>query len=127
MPRDHRLVMSKKYKLDETDRKILEILAANGKISNIELAKEVGISPSPCLRRVKLLESNQYINGYHAEVNFGALGYELVFFISVNIQVQQETEKKEFEQALVAVKEILEVYTLNSGTDYLLKMVVKNY
>lgn len=119
--------MAKTYKLDEIDRHILKILASRGNISNIELSKAVGISPSPCLRRVKILEEQKVITGYSAHLNFNALGYELLFFVSAGIDVSTPKEKTEFEKALGKIAEVVEIYLLNSGKDYLIKLRVQNF
>lgn len=119
--------MAKKYQLDDIDLHILEILSSQGNISNIDLSKKVGVSPSPCLRRVKILEQNKVITGYRATVNFKQLGYELLFFVSMGIDAEEPAQKKEFEQQLTKISEVVEVYLLNSERDYLVKIRVKNY
>lgn len=119
--------MSKKYKIDSVDIKILEILAKNGRISNIELSNAVGISPSPCLRRVNILIEKGIIKGFYADIDFNYLGYTLVVFASINIDIKDDSEKEEFEKQLLATEEVLEVHTLGSGKDYLVKVLVKDY
>ncbi|MGV3278597.1 Lrp/AsnC family transcriptional regulator [Rickettsiales bacterium LUAb2] len=119
--------MSKKYKIDDIDLKILSCLAENGKMSNIELSEAVGISPSPCLRRVNILQNLGIIKGYHAEIDFSYLSYNLIVFASINISVANDDERLQFEKSLSEIKEVLEVYVLSSGTDYLIKVVVKDY
>ena len=119
--------MTKKYKLDSIDIKILKVLNSNGKMSNIELSKKVGISPSPCLRRVKILEDNKIIKGYSVDIDFSFLEYNLVFFASISTNFSNNKEKELLEKELLSINEVLEVYILNSDKDYLVKIIVKNY
>ena len=84
-------------RLDEIDRKILAELQVDGRMTNVELAKRVGISAPPCLRRVRTLEDSGYIRGYHAEVNARELGFEVQVFAMVGLESQAETELSAFE------------------------------
>lgn len=119
--------MTKKHKLDNIDIKIIKILSDNAKISNVDLSKEVGISPSPCLRRVKILEEAKVIKSYGVEVDFGFLEYDLVFFASLSTNFTTQEEKASFQKELFSISEILEIYLLNNEKDYLVKFIVKNY
>lgn len=119
--------MTKKHKLDSIDIKILKVLSCNAKISNLDLSKEVGISPSPCLRRVKILEEAKVIKNYGIDVEFSFLKYNLVFFASINTNFTTQQEKDTFQKELFSISEVLEIYLLNNETDYLVKFIVKDY
>ena len=88
--------MSKKFKLDSVDKQILHDLQENGRMTNVELAQNVGISAPPCLRRVRALEDAQIIKGYHADVDPEALGYTVTIFAFVGLTSQAETDLQEF-------------------------------
>lgn len=118
--------MAKKYKLDEIDRKILNTLQSNGRISNIELSSIVGISPSPCLRRVKALEEEGFITGFYATLNYALFNYNLIVYASVVTKASNPKEFELFEQAITAIPNILEIYGLSNNTDYLIKIVAKD-
>jgi len=79
-------------RLDPIDRLILAELQADGRMTNVELAKRVGISAPPCLRRVRALEEQGFINGYHAQVDARALGFEVQVFAMVGLQSQAESD-----------------------------------
>ena len=83
-------------KLDPIDRMILAELQADGRMTNVELAKRVGISAPPCLRRVRTLEDAGYIKGYHAQVDARELGFEVQVFAMVGLQSQAENDLREF-------------------------------
>jgi DNA-binding Lrp family transcriptional regulator len=85
-------------RLDPIDRKILAELQADGRMTNVELAKRVGISAPPCLRRVRTLEEAGYIKGYHAEVDARELGFEVQVFAMVGLQSQAESDLSAFEE-----------------------------
>jgi DNA-binding Lrp family transcriptional regulator len=85
-------------KLDPIDRKILAELQADGRMTNVELAKRVGISAPPCLRRVRTLEEAGFIRGYHAQVNARDLGFEVQVFAMVGLNSQAEADLARFEQ-----------------------------
>ena len=85
-------------RLDPIDRKILAELQADGRMTNVELAKRVGISAPPCLRRVRTLEEQGFIRGYHADVDPRELGFEVQVFASVGLQSQAESDLRAFEE-----------------------------
>ncbi|MCB2140870.1 MAG: Lrp/AsnC family transcriptional regulator, partial [Rhodobacteraceae bacterium] len=85
------------HKLDEIDRKILSELQADGRMTNVELARRVGISAPPCLRRVRTLEESGYVRGYHADVNPRELGFEVQVFAMVGLHSQAESDLSAFE------------------------------
>ena len=86
----------RRVKLDQIDRRILRDLQADGRMTNVELARRAGISAPPCLRRVRALEETGFIHGYHADIDREALGYEVTFFALVGLDGQSETVLGEF-------------------------------
>ena len=84
--------------LDEVDRQILAELQSDGRMTNVELARRVGLSAPPCLRRVRRLEEERIIRGYHADLDPVALGYEITFFALVGLESQKEAMLSAFEQ-----------------------------
>ncbi|WP_170637470.1 Lrp/AsnC family transcriptional regulator [Ruegeria profundi] len=110
-------------RLDEIDRKILAELQADGRMTNVELAKRVGISAPPCLRRVRTLEESGYITGYHAEVNARELGFEVQVFAMVGLDSQAESELSAFEAQCGLWPLVRECHMLNGEVDFILKCV----
>ncbi len=110
-------------RLDEIDRKILAELQADGRMTNVELAKRVGISAPPCLRRVRTLEESGYIRGYHAEVNARELGFEVQVFAMVGLESQAEAELSAFEDRCREWPLVRECHMLNGEVDFILKCV----
>jgi DNA-binding Lrp family transcriptional regulator len=110
-------------KLDDIDRKILAELQADGRMTNVELAKRVGISAPPCLRRVRTLEESGYIKGYHAEVEARALGFEVQVFAMVGLQSQAEADLSAFEKRCHDWPLVRECHMLNGEVDFILKCV----
>lgn len=110
-------------RLDEIDRKILAELQADGRMTNVELAKRVGISAPPCLRRVRTLEDAGYIRGYHAEVNARELGFEVQVFAMVGLESQAESELRAFEGRCRDWPLVRECHMLNGEVDFILKCV----
>lgn len=110
-------------KLDAIDRTILAELQADGRMTNVELAKRVGISAPPCLRRVKALEENGYLQGYHADVNVKALGFEVQVFAMVGLQSQAEVDLAAFEKRCREWSQVRECHMLNGEVDFILKCV----
>lgn len=108
-------------KLDEIDRKILAELQADGRMTNVELAKRVGISAPPCLRRVRTLEESGYIRGYHADVNPRELGFEVQVFAMVRLHSQAESDLSAFEARCRAWPLVRECHMLNGEIDFVLK------
>ena len=110
-------------RLDPIDRKILSELQADGRMTNVELAKRVGISAPPCLRRVRTLEEAGYIRGYHAEVNARELGFEVQVFAMVGLESQAEVELSAFEEKCRSWPLVRECHMLNGEVDFVLKCV----
>lgn len=110
-------------KLDPIDRMILAELQADGRMTNVELAKRVGISAPPCLRRVRTLEESGYIKGYHADVDARALGFEVQVFAMVGLQSQAEVDLTAFETKCQGWPLVRECHMLNGEVDFVLKCV----
>ncbi|SLN28508.1 Leucine-responsive regulatory protein [Falsiruegeria litorea R37] len=110
-------------RLDPIDRKILSELQADGRMTNVELAKRVGISAPPCLRRVRTLEEAGFIRGYHADVNARELGFEVQVFAMVGLDSQAESELVAFEERCRQWPLVRECHMLNGEVDFILKCV----
>lgn len=110
------------HAIDETDRRILKALAANGRLSNTDLASEVGLSPSPCWQRVRRLEEAGIIKGYAAILDHKALGVGETVLVEVVLDHHDEQALEGFAKALTAIPEVLEVYLMAGEFDYLLKV-----
>ena len=117
----------KRIKLDKIDRKILNNLQGNGRITNVELAKVAGISAPPCLRRVRALEEAGYIEGYHARVNPQMLGFGVTVFANVKLISQAEADLNRFEELVKSWPRVREAYMIAGETDFLLKVVAKDW
>jgi DNA-binding Lrp family transcriptional regulator len=109
--------------LDDIDRKILKELQDNGRITNVELARRVGISPPPCLRRVRALEEAGYIRGYRALLDEKKLGYEVTIFALVHLSSQAEADLKAFEEFVRKEPLVRECWMLSGEIDFILKCV----
>lgn len=110
-------------RLDPIDRKILAELQADGRMTNVELAKRVGISAPPCLRRVRTLEEAGYIQGYHADVDARELGFEVQVFAMVGLVSQAEADLNAFEERCRNWPLVRECHMLNGEVDFILKCV----
>ncbi|MBY2910053.1 Lrp/AsnC family transcriptional regulator [Rhizobium leguminosarum] len=110
-------------KLDRTDIKILHVLQQNGRMTNVELAEVVNLSPSPCLMRVKKLQSEGYIEGYTAQINVAKLGQALLVFTEVTLKNHRQTDFARFLAAIEKIEQLIECHVISGGYDYLLKFV----
>jgi len=122
MPHSKKEGLKRHRNLDRTDRAILAALQDNGRISNVALAEKVHLSPSPCLERVKRLESAGYIEGYTARLSSEMLGYGKVAFIQVNLEKTTEELFLEFKQKIMSSPFVAECHMVAGGYDYLLKV-----
>jgi DNA-binding Lrp family transcriptional regulator len=113
--------------LDRIDRRILRDLQEDGRITNVELARRAGISPPPCLRRVRALEEAGYIRGFFADLDHKALGYAVIVFAQVGLSSQAESELEAFEDTVREWPEVRECHMLAGDTDFLLKVVAKDW
>lgn len=113
------------FKLDRIDLRILAHLQENGRITNVELANAVCLSPSPCLVRVKRLEKAGYITNYSAHINLAKLGDVLTVFTQVTLSDHHAEDFRRFEKSIRLVDEVIECHLVSGGYDYLLKFVVR--
>lgn len=111
------------HKLDPIDRQILAELQADGRMTNVELARRVGISAPPCLRRVRALEEAGYIRGYHADIDVRELGFEVSVFAMVRLHSQAEADLVAFEELCRSWPLVRECHMLNGEIDFILKCV----
>ncbi len=114
------------HKLDEIDRRILAELQSDGRITNVELARRVGISAPPCLRRVRVLEETGFIRGYHADLDPGALDFEVQVFAMVRLEHQSERDLAAFEERARIWPLVRECHMLNGEIDFILKCVARD-
>lgn len=116
--------VSNSVSLDAIDREILFQLARDGRLSNVELARRVGLTPPPCLRRVKRLEEAGVISGYRAQISPEALGRPLEVVISVEIAVNDLRTVEDFEARVTALEEVLEFRRMFGRPDYYIRVAV---
>jgi len=112
--------------LDAIDRRILAELQADGRMTNVELARRAGISAPPCLRRVRRLEEAGIIRGYHADSDPQKLGWEITFFAIVGLESQKEVVLSGFERLVAEWPEVRECHMIRGGGDFLLKLVARD-
>ncbi|HKY90857.1 MAG TPA: Lrp/AsnC family transcriptional regulator [Nevskiaceae bacterium] len=112
--------------LDRTHLRILEALQADGRLSNVELAEKVGMSESPCFRRVKQLEGSGVISGYTAKLDQRKLGLPVTTFVLVSMDKQDEKRREEFVRRVQAEPHIIECHAMTGAYDFLLKIVARN-
>ena len=110
--------------LDAIDCRIVATLQADGRLSNIELAARVGLSPSPCLRRVKRLERDGYIDAYRAVLQRERIGLGLSVFVGVKIEGHANDQALAFEKAVLAMPEVVAFHLVSGEVDYFLEVVV---
>jgi Lrp/AsnC family leucine-responsive transcriptional regulator len=111
-------------KLDQIDYNILRILQEDARITNADLAEKVGLSPTPCLRRLRRLEADGIIKGYHAEINRDALGVNVTVIILVKLEREDDTTLREFEAAIKKRPEVMECYLVTGKFDYFIRVVI---
>ncbi|MDH6269608.1 DNA-binding Lrp family transcriptional regulator [Rhizobium sp. SG_E_25_P2] len=110
-------------KLDRTDIKILYELQKNGRITNVELADLVHLSPSPCLMRVKRLQAEGYIEGYSAQINLAKLGQTLTVFTEITLKNHRQVDFARFLAVVAKIDQVIECHLVSGGYDYLLKFI----
>ncbi|MER9242270.1 Lrp/AsnC family transcriptional regulator [Mesorhizobium sp. M0633] len=110
-------------KLDRIDIKILSQLQKNGRVTNVELADLVNLSPSPCLMRVKKLQAEGFITGYSAQIDVSKLGQTLTIFTEVTLKHHQQNDFARFLTAIQKVDSVIECHLVSGGYDYLVKFV----
>ncbi|PWS38098.1 AsnC family transcriptional regulator [Falsiroseomonas bella] len=112
--------------LDAVDRQILAELQADGRMTNVELARRVGLSAPPCLRRVRRLEEQGIIRGYHADLDPQVLGWQITFFALVGLETQKEAVLSAFERMVTSWPEVRECHMIRGGGDFLLRLVARD-
>ena len=112
--------------LDETDRRLLAELQNEGRMTNVELAQRVGLTAPPCLRRVRALEDEGVIKGYHAELDASKLGFAITVFALVSLKSQAEESLRQFEDHMRGLPEVRECHMLNGEIDFILKIVSRD-
>lgn len=112
--------------LDETDRKILRELQSNGRLSAQELSERVGLSPSPCSRRMKILEEKGIIRGYSVLIDEAKLGYTVSVFVSVRLDRQIDDALKTFESTVKSYPEVVDCWLMTGNRDFLLRLSTEN-
>ncbi len=117
----------KRSRLDKIDKNILRTLQSDGRISNIKLSKQVGVSAPPCLRRVKALEEAGYIDSYHAHLNPVAMGYGVTIFAMVSLKSQAEEDIAAFEKHIASLSMVRECYLIAGDVDFILRIVAKSW
>lgn len=110
--------------MDEKDRQIIRALQSNGRATNLELAALVNLSPSPCLRRLRMLEDGGVITGYRAQVDPKAYGLPLTVFIRVRLERHVKEVVDHFEKRIRALDKVLECHLMTGSSDYLLRVMV---
>ncbi|WP_299210655.1 Lrp/AsnC family transcriptional regulator [Roseovarius rhodophyticola] len=118
--------MPKEAKIDATDRKIIRALQKNGRITNLDLAENVNLSPSPCLRRLRNLEQNGVIKGYSIDVDAKAYGFPIMVFVRVTLNAHTGETVQLFEAEVCKIPEVLECFVMTGAADYFLRVVVED-
>jgi len=111
-------------KIDKTDLKILKILQEDGRITNLELSSQIGLSPAPTLERVRKLERNNYISSYHAIINEKELGVGLQAFVQLSLTRQMDNAIDSFKEKIAEINEVVECFQVTGNFDYQLKVMV---
>ena len=112
--------------LDHVDLHILAELQADGRMTNVELARRIGLSAPPCLRRVRRLEEGGVIRGYHADLDPGVLGWQITFFALVGLETQKEAVLSASERMVCGWPEVRECHMIRGGGDFLLRLVARD-
>lgn len=115
-----------KQALDRIDREILKALQADARMSNVDLAEKIGLSPSPCARRVARLEQDGVISRYATVIDQKAVGLPVSVFVNVTLERQVENALETFQTAVLKRPEVMECYLMTGEADYLLRVVVRD-
>lgn len=113
-------------KLDKVDRKILEILQRNAKITNAQLSKEIGLSPAPTLERVKKLETSGVIASYHAKLNTAKIGLGISTFVQISLTGHDKQSIHTFIDAINKIDEVIECHHVTGTSDFILRVIAKD-
>lgn len=112
--------------LDQKDLLILQLLQADGRLTNVEIAKEIGLSPPSALQRVRRLEQAGYIVGYHAELSPEALGFGLRVYVEIRLDLHRGDEVEEFRRAMEQIPEVVRCSNVSGAFDFLLEVVCRD-
>ena len=112
--------------MDRIDRSILTALQDNARISNVDLAAQVGLAPSACLRRVALLEQNGVINGYHAGLNAAKMGHDVLVLLHITLHGQSAEMMAEFEASVANIPQVLACFLIAGENDYILRVAARD-
>jgi Lrp/AsnC family leucine-responsive transcriptional regulator len=115
-----------KREIDDIDRKIIAVVQSDGRITTQDLAERVGLSASPCARRLRILEESGVITGYAAVVDQTKVGLPISAFASIKLELQREEDLDRFAQAVARWPEVLDCYLMTGQRDYLLRIVVRD-
>lgn len=110
--------------MDSKDRQIIRALQANGRMTNQDLAEQVNLSPSPCLRRLRILEESGAIQGYSADVDVKAYGLPITVFVRIRLERHNEEDVRRFERRIMDIDDVLECHVLTGAYDYQLRIAV---
>ncbi|MCF6370513.1 Lrp/AsnC family transcriptional regulator [Rhizobium halophilum] len=113
-------------KLDKFDLGILKVLQHDARATNVDVAEHVNLSPSPCLRRTRLLEQSGIIRGYHADIDRQAVGLELTVFVAFKVVRHSRENAHALEQALLEIPEVIACHMISGEADFLAEVVVEN-
>tara|TARA_B100000579_G_scaffold412836_1_gene404895 strand:+ start:1291 stop:1755 length:465 start_codon:yes stop_codon:yes gene_type:complete len=113
-------------KIDRTDKRILEILQKNAKITNAKLSKQIGLSPAPTLERVRKLESRGIISGYHAKLNMSKVGLGVSTFVMVSLKGHNKKNLQSFLDKIKDVENIVECHHITGSGDFILRIVAED-
>ncbi len=120
------LPRARTHQIDAIDRKILELLQEDGRMTNVDVAARVGLTAPPSLRRIRALEEAGVITGYHAALSAEALGWPVTVFAMVSLKSQAEADLRAFEAHVAALPQVRECHMLNGEIDFLLKVVARD-
>jgi Lrp/AsnC family leucine-responsive transcriptional regulator len=112
--------------LDTIDLRILAALQKNGRLSNVQLSEQIGLSESACLRRVRQLEKTGVIDRYVMLINQGEIGKPGTVFVRVTLEGQQQEKLLQFEKEIIKVKDVMECYLMSGDSDYLLRIIIRD-
>ncbi|WPP52609.1 Lrp/AsnC family transcriptional regulator [Catalinimonas niigatensis] len=118
--------MTTSPKLDKVDKKILEILQRNAKITNAQLSKEIGLSPAPTLERVKKLEQSGVIDSYHAKLNTSKIGLGISTFVQIKLTGHDKESIRTFISAINKIDEVIECHHVTGSSDFILRVIAKD-
>lgn len=116
-----------RHKLDAIDFKILHDLQENGRMTNVDLAHRAGISAPPCLRRLRALEEEGFIEGYHAEINAQKMGYGVTVFTQVGLKSHNDSDLRAFAEKVETWSNVRESYMMTGDADFMLKVVARDW